>query len=226
MNEHNFEIGELVSMLEPARVERLREVIEHRTESLVVVLEILDKGHNQSAILRTCDSFGVHTIHLVQGSRRKFRPTKGMTQGVHKWMNLHQHTDTLQAAQQLKEEGYSLWASNLNPNAKQVWDVDFTGKTAILFGNEVEGVSPETQAICDGSFYIPMFGFSQSYNVSVAAAITLYEASRQRLHDKGQLGDLSPDQKESLMHSYATRSLPRRVLRELQRRISCNDPKK
>ncbi len=226
MPEFDVNQEELAVLVQPARLERLREVVEHRTQQLTVILEMVEKGHNQSAILRTCDAFGILDVHLVERPKKRFKPTKGQTQGVHKWLNMHRYTSTLEAVQHLKQQGYQVWASHLDPEAKPLPEVDLTGKIALLFGNEMEGILPETRAACDGSFVIPMFGFSQSFNVSVAAAITLYEASRQRLKQQGHLGDLTPEEKETLLKSYKARSISRRVLRELQRRESCSNPEK
>lgn len=214
-------VAEIQSQLEPQRIERMREVIAHRTRELTVLLEVIDKGHNQSAILRTCEAFGVFDVHIVESPRKKFRPNRKISKGSHKWLQLHRHRDNVEAVRHLQKQGFKVLASNLSDDAKPLHTFDLTQKTALLFGTELVGVAPETVEACDASFVIPMVGFVQSFNVSVAASISLHEAYRQRVERFGQMGDLSPEEQEQVFQWYLTQSIPRRILHELQRRQEC-----
>ncbi len=209
---------DLAALMLPRRFDRLQQVVQGRTRQLTVAMEMVDKGHNQSAIMRTCDAYGVQEVHIVEREGIKFRPSRMVTQGVHKWLDIHRHASTPEAIAHLRAKGYMVWASSLQPGATLLPDLDLTGRIALLFGNEIEGLEEESLALCDGAFVIPMVGFSQSLNVSVAAAITLFEAYRQRLQRFGQMGDLSESEREELMESYLARATDKRVLKAAQGR--------
>lgn len=216
----------ILEQLEPRRIERMREVVAQRTRQLTVLLEVIDKGHNQSAILRTCEAYGVLDVHIVESPHKKFKPQRKISGGAHKWLNLHSYKHTVDAIHNLQEQGYKVLASNLSDDAKPLHTLDLTQRTALLFGTELNGVAPEAVEACDGSFIIPMVGFVQSFNVSVAAAMSLHEAYRQRLERFGQMGDLPADEQETLFQLYLTQAIPRRILHELQRRQTCPSSQK
>jgi tRNA (guanosine-2'-O-)-methyltransferase len=205
-------------LLRPERIERLRGVVSRRTSQVTMLLEAVDKGHNQSAILRTCEAFGHVDVHIVRNAEgQPFSPSKGITQGSDKWLRLHQHDSISDAIGELKSQGFQVFASRLDERARPLPELDLTGKVALVMGNERDGISDEVAELCDATYMIPMLGFVQSFNVSVAAALSMYEVYRQRLDKYGANGDLTEEEQEGLFEHFVERSLENRVLRQLQK---------
>ncbi|MEZ0322456.1 tRNA (guanosine(18)-2'-O)-methyltransferase TrmH [Thermus sp. PS18] len=163
-----------------ARRRRIEEVLRRRQPDLTVLLENVHKPHNLSAILRSCDAVGVLEAHAVNptGGVPTFNETSG---GSHKWVYLRVHPDIQTAIGHLRERGFRIYATALREDAQDFREVDYTQPTAILLGAEKWGVSEEALALSHGAIKIPMLGMVQSLNVSVAAAVILFEAQRQRL---------------------------------------------
>jgi len=163
-----------------ARRRRIEEVLRRRQPDLTVLLENVHKPHNLSAILRSCDAVGVLEAHAVNptGGVPTFNETSG---GSHKWVYLRVHPDIQTAIGHLREKGFRIYATALREDAQDFREVDYTQPTAILLGAEKWGVSEEALALADSAIQVPMFGMVQSLNVSVAAAVILFEAQRQRL---------------------------------------------
>jgi len=163
-----------------ARRRRIEEVLRRRQPDLTVLLENVHKPHNLSAILRSCDAVGVLEAHAVNptGGVPTFNETSG---GSHKWVYLRVHPDIQTAIGHLREKGFRIYATALREDAQDFREVDYTQPTAILLGAEKWGVSEEALALSHGAIKIPMLGMVQSLNVSVAAAVILFEAQRQRL---------------------------------------------
>jgi tRNA (guanosine-2'-O-)-methyltransferase len=163
----------------PRRFERLKAVLDRRMGDLSVLLEQVDKPHNLSAILRSCDAVGVLEAHVVSMAGRL--PTLNSTaKGSEKWVALHRHNNTLEVMGQLKDRGFRLYGTHLSTDAIDYRQCDFTGPTAFVLGAEKWGLSAETSALVDQAIVIPMIGMVQSLNVSVATATLLFEALRQR----------------------------------------------
>ncbi len=163
----------------PRRFERLKAVLDRRMGDLTVLLEHVDKPHNLSAILRTCDAVGAMEAHVVSLPGRL--PTFNSTaQGSQKWVPLHRHSSSLEAAQALKAKGFRLYGTHLSVDAVDYRQCDFTGPTAFVLGAEKWGLSEAMAEAVDQAIVIPMGGMVQSLNVSVAAATLLFEALRQR----------------------------------------------
>jgi len=163
-----------------ARRRRIEEVLRRRQPDLTVLLENVHKPHNLSAILRSCDAVGILEAHAVNptGGVPTFNETSG---GSHKWVYLRVHPDIQTAIGHLRERGFRIYATALREDALDFREVDYTQPTAILLGAEKWGVSEEALALSHGAIKIPMLGMVQSLNVSVAAAVILFEAQRQRL---------------------------------------------
>lgn len=163
----------------PRRFERLKAVLDRRMGDLTVLLEHVDKPHNLSAILRSCDAVGVLEAHAVCLAGRL--PTFNSTaQGSQKWVPLHRHESSAEALQGLKARGFKVYGTMLSDTAVDYRSCDFTGPTAFVLGAEKWGLSPEAAALVDQGVIIPMQGMVQSLNVSVATATLLFEALRQR----------------------------------------------
>ncbi len=162
------------------REKKIISVANTRQKYLRVVLENIHDPHNVSAIFRTCDAVGVPKVSLIY-TKEKFPKIGRKTSGsAFKWVERDKFTSIKECYTQLRNEGFKIYASSLSENTKNIYDLDFTEKTAIVLGNEHRGVSEEAANLADVTFTIPMFGMVQSLNVSVATAVILYEALRQR----------------------------------------------
>ena len=164
----------------PERFRRCKAVLARRQPDLTVLMDNVHKPHNLSAIVRSCDAVGIFDIHGV--SRVKtIRTKKDITAGSGKWVNAHLHADLDSAAAVLKKQNMQILAAHPDEQALDFREVDYTKPTAILLGQELDGVTDEGLALADQHIVIPMLGMVDSLNVSVAAALILFEAQRQRL---------------------------------------------
>lgn len=166
-------------MSTPRRYHRLRAVLDRRQPDLTVLMEDVQVPRNLAAILRSCDAVGAFEAHAVwPGGRLKIsRPASG---GNRKWLPVHKHRTLAAALEHLKARGFRVLAAHPRPDAVPFRDVDYTLPTCLLLGNEDDGLTPEALAAADGVVAIPMDGMGTSLNVSVAAALLLFEAQRQR----------------------------------------------
>ena len=209
----------LKPFLFPERLERLHEVLSNRVVSVTLVLENLHKDYNISAILRTCESFGIQEVHVIPqpGEGKVF---KTITQGCHKWLTIHRHDEVSECLQALKKRGFRILAGALVEGALSLEQTDFSGRIALVFSNELEGANPEVLEQVDGFFVIPMSGFSQSLNVSVAAGIVIHHVLRYKLEKGEEPERIPPDEAEHIMSDWVKRSVRNadEVLKELRRR--------
>ena len=162
----------------PERYQRIREMLAKRQTDLTVCLENVHKPHNVSAVVRTCDAIGIHKVHAVW--ENQYRVRSGTAMGSQQWVNVDTHENVTDAIGALKAQNMQVLVTHLSDKAVDFRDIDYTKPTAILFGQEKYGVTDEAIAMCDQDIVIPMVGMVQSLNVSVAAALVLYEAQRQR----------------------------------------------
>jgi len=172
------------------RIEKIKWVLSKRQPSFRVILENIHDPHNVSAIFRTCDAAGIPKVSLVYNIEKFPKIGKKSSASAYKWIEKEKFKTIEECYGQLKKEKFVIYASSLNGDAKNLYDLDFTKKSAIVLGNEHRGLSNEAEDLADERFYIPMFGMVQSLNVSVSAAISIYEAVRQRknigLYDKSE----------------------------------------
>ncbi len=162
------------------RKNKITSVINSRQKSLNVIIENVHDPHNVSAIFRTCDSVGVNKVYLVYNKDKFPGIGKKSSASANKWVEKVKFKDLNECFSDLKEKGFKILVSSITDGSKNLYDFDLTGKVAIVFGNEHSGVSGEAEKLADEKFIIPMHGMVQSLNVSVAAAVVLYEALRQR----------------------------------------------
>jgi len=170
------------------RRRRMLEVLAQRTRYLTVVLEDLYQPHNGSAVLRSCDAFGVQDVHIVERKNR-YRTNPDIELGTSQWLTLHRHRDSEAAPdallRTLSEAGYRTVATARRDDAVPLEELDLeAGPVALLFGTEISGLTPETIAGADEALWIPMHGFVESFNISVSVALCLQELSR-RLRSSG-----------------------------------------
>lgn len=163
------------------RAEKLRAVLALRQPDLTVVLENIHDPHNVSAILRSCDAVGVLRVELLYTVEKFPRIGRKSSSSANKWLDCRRHTSVAGCYALLREEGFRVYATRLGGSSASLYDLDLSRPSALVFGNEHRGVSGEAVEGADGIFHIPMVGMIQSLNVSVAAAVSLYEAHRQRI---------------------------------------------
>jgi len=180
----------MTPQMTPERFAKLRRALERRQPDLTVLADCVNKPHNVSAILRTADAVGIHRIHAVSasGAMRRHHMIAG---GVKSWVGLTLHASIERALEALRADGWRLVAAHASPTASDFRAVDYTAKVAVIVGAELLGPSPAALEQADEHVAIPMLGLGESVNVSVAAAVILFEAQRQRaaagLYDRPRL---------------------------------------
>lgn len=170
----------------PERYAKIRRVLSKRQPTLTVLMDEVNKPHNLSAIIRTCDAVGVLEAHAVPPKHGTLASFEGHTYeatsgSAHKWVKVHPHADAVSAVRELQAQGFQVLATHLSQRSVDYREPDYTKPTCVLLGAEKWGVSDEAAEAADANIVIPMFGMVQSLNVSVAAATILFEAQRQRL---------------------------------------------
>ncbi len=163
------------------RQEKIRRALAHRQPGLTVVVENVHDPHNVSAILRTADAVGIHRVELLYTQEEFPRIGKKSSSSASKWVARRPHRSVSSCFGLLRSEGFTILATRIGGENRSLYEVDLTGKIAFVFGNEHRGVSDEAAAAADILLQIPMLGMIESLNVSVASAVCLYEALRQRL---------------------------------------------
>lgn len=196
----------LAPFLTPRRIERLDAVLDARTENVAVVIEgMVDLG-NVGAVMRSADGFGIQPFHAVDtaGTYKRSRRT---SQGVDTWLDRYRWDAAEPCVEYLRSHGYRILAADVTGDAEPIGDADVTGRTALVFGNELAGITDEMRSMVDGSVVIPMFGFAESFNISVAAAVTLYEVHRQRVDRFGSNGDLGAERRSRIRAVWYAKSV-------------------
>jgi tRNA (guanosine-2'-O-)-methyltransferase len=165
----------------PEREDRIVRVLEKRQDNITVVLENVSDPHNISAVMRTCDAVGVQEIYVLN---TKMAPHKRWgaksSSSADKWLTIHQYTDAGPCFADIRKKYDRILTTHLSSDAISLHSIDFAERIALVFGNEHSGVSEEIRALADGNFIIPQVGIIKSLNISVACAVTLYEAFRQK----------------------------------------------
>lgn len=195
----------LAEYVSPERREKIRAVVANRTYSVVPVLEgLFDRG-NVSAVIRSAEALGYQSVHIIETSE-KFKKSVRVTQGAEKWLDLTVWENTTECLAHLRNCGYRLFAAHVE-DAQPISEFSFAEPTALFFGNEREGLSAEVLGAVDARVKVPMTGFTQSFNISVAAALALYHIQRDRAERLGAHGDLNEDEQRCLTASYYLRSV-------------------
>lgn len=165
----------------PERKDRLSTVLSHRQPDLTVVLENVFDPHNISAVMRTCDAVGVQDVHILNTRipRHKKWGAKSSSSAA-KWLTVHSHESAKDCFTILRQRYSTILTTHLSSDAVSLYDIDFSQPVALVFGNEHNGVSDDIRALADGNFVIPQVGIIRSLNISVACAVSLYEAYRQK----------------------------------------------
>ncbi|MGF1469105.1 MAG: TrmH family RNA methyltransferase [Sandaracinaceae bacterium] len=184
----------LAPLVTEARLARMQQVIRGRSRSLIPVLEDLADPHNGAAILRSADAFGCHEVHAVEG-RHAFKISHRVSRGTHRWLEVVRHRSLDACLAHLHGRGYRVFVAAMDGRLHPE-ELAAVPRAAVVFGNEHRGASDALEAAADGTYRIPMVGFVESLNVSVASAITLYVASR------GRGGDLTEEDQRTILARY------------------------
>ena len=177
-----------------------------RQPDLAVLMEDVEDPHNAFAIMRTCDAVGVQDLYIINTKFRRHRKHgKRSSSSAKKWVTVHEFEDKEACIKEVRSKYDKILATYLNKEATSYYDVDYTQSLVLAFGNERYGISEDMLEHCDGSFYIPQAGMIRSLNVSVACAVTLYEAKRQRVEKGFYNGHkrLSEDRWEELYNKWS-----------------------
>lgn len=184
---------------------RLDAVLATRTREVVVVLEDIANEHNAAAVLRSAEAFGFFEVHVIESVAR-FHVSRHVASGAEKWMHIRRHRSIDEAYRELRARGYRIWSSVLRADAVPVHDIAIDEKVALVFGNEHRGLSARAAKEADGRFVVPMCGFVESLNISVAAATSCYDlASRRR--QAGLAPGLHPNDALSTRAAWLARSI-------------------
>lgn len=205
-----LEPAEIVAILRPhlsaPRIARIDDVLADRTYNLAVVVDGMVDTGNVSAVMRSADAFGIQAFHAVDRAG-SYKHSKRTAQGARKWVDRWVWKEPAEAIGALRRQGYRLVVADLDSAAIPIGQADMSERTALIFGNELAGISDEFRAAADEVVAIEMSGFAQSLNISVAAAICLYEARRCRLESLGAHGDLAAGDRERLQAVFTIKSV-------------------
>lgn len=191
-------------LLTAERRKKIDRVLLGRCQSVAVVLEsIYDRG-NISAVMRTAEAFGFINFHVIE-TQEKFKEANRVTQGADKWVEVQKWKNTKTCVESLKSKGFKICVTSLEAS-RPMSEVDWTQPTALVLGNEKEGVSQEMLALADERIIIPMTGFVQSFNISVAGALGLYHIFLERQKRNSKIGDLTESELEVLRAHYYLRT--------------------
>ncbi len=202
--------SEIIEALAPQmsedRIDRIDEIIEGRTYDVAPVVEGVINTGNVSAVMRTAEGLGFQPFHVIRNDV-PFKHSSRTTQGAQKWLDVHMWDTTPACVDHLKANGYCVVVTALTDEAVPLEEIDFTRKTAMVFGNEAKGCSEVMLEGADQTCILPSPGFVQSYNISVAAAMSLYAAFAARVRAFGANGNLDDSDKERLRADFFFRSV-------------------
>jgi len=191
------------------RKARFEEVIKYRTRHITVVLEDVFQSHNASAVLRSCDLTGIQDVHAIE-NRNEYDVNKEIDMGSSKWLNLYRYNqskhNTLDAFKKLRSQGYRIVATTPHKNDQTLETLPIHDKTALVFGTELNGLTDIAIENADEYLRIPMYGFTESYNISVSAAISLFTLT-ERMRKSNINWKLSEEEKEDILMEWSRQSI-------------------
>jgi tRNA (guanosine-2'-O-)-methyltransferase len=213
MNERKELIEYLKQFVSEDRLSRFDDILAERTRHLTVVLEDIYQAHNASAVLRSCDCFGIQDVHFIE-SRNKYKISTDVDMGASQWLDIHrvdnrENNHTVSYLNSLKAKGYKIVATTPHEKDCTLDQLDITQKTALVFGTEIDGITDDIKNCADEFVRIPMYGFTESFNISVSAALCLYELSTKMRANKNIDHRLTSDEREELWLNWLEKSIKR-----------------
>ncbi len=201
----------LSAFVTEARLKRFEEVLVNRTRHIAIGLENIYQAHNASAVLRSSDCFGIQDVHIIE-NQNKYSFNPDVSLGSEKWLTLSRYNNGEQSLgtciNTLKAKGYKIAVTSLHKDSYTIENVPITTKTALFFGTEMRGATPELESKADMFVKIPMLGFTESFNISVAAALSMYELSS-RLRKENINWQLSDADKDELRLQWLRNTIPK-----------------
>jgi len=202
-------LAHLLGFLTEDRRQRFADVISLRTRHMTIILEDIYQPHNASAVLRTCDCFGIQDVHIIE-NKNKYEVNPDVALGSAKWLTLYKYnrtsSNTAACIDSLKQKGYRIVATTPHKNDFTPDTLPVDKKFALMFGTELEGLSEEATGLADEFIRIPMFGFTESLNISVSAAIFLHSMTA-RLRNQGIEWALGEEEKTSVLIRWAANTI-------------------
>ena len=211
INNDDILLEYLMGFLTEHRKTLFSQIIKNRTRHLTVILEDIYQPHNASAVLRTCDCLGIQDVHIIE-NRNKYQVNPKVALGASKWLNLYKYKEkednTLACIQHLKKQGYRIIATTPHKNDVTVNELPIDKKTALIFGQELRGLSDNAMALSDGFVKIPMYGFTESFNISVSAAIML-KVLTDRMRTENIAWQLTEAEQKNILLQWTRNSIKR-----------------
>jgi tRNA (guanosine-2'-O-)-methyltransferase len=200
MNQNQIVLNELYKIITPSKQEMFDRIAAERTNFLTVSLENVYQEHNASAVLRSCDCFGIQQLHVIEKDNQ-YKVQRDIALGAGRWVDMFNYDQggnpTMDCINNLRLKGYRIVATSPHANEKTINDIDISQPMALIFGTERRGISDEVKAAADEFVSIPMYGFTESFNISVSVAITL-NVLRQRLEKSSVDWKLTQEEQISL----------------------------
>ena len=225
--ERSEQIMYLKTFITETRFNRFISVLQNRTRYVSIVLEDVFQGHNASAVLRSCDCFGIQDVYLIE-NRNSFKVNDEVAMGSSQWLSIYRYKEpginnTSWCFDTLKKRGYRIVGTSPHAKAVSIQELSIDTPLALVFGAEKEGLSEYAMRHVDESVYIPMYGFTESFNISVSAALCMYELSR-RLRASDIDYHLSENEKEGILLEWLKHSIPdaERILERMNTRTNTN----
>jgi tRNA (guanosine-2'-O-)-methyltransferase len=222
MNIDQLVLKEFYQIISPNKIDLFEEIAAKRTDFMTVVLENIFQEHNASAVLRTCDCFGVQTLHAIE-KNNKYKVQRDIARGAGRWVDLKNYSSenpTKDCLDQLKKKGYSIVATSPHEKQTTIDELPLDKPLALVFGTEGEGISKEVLNMADYFVKIPMYGFTESYNVSVSVALTL-QTLRIRLEKENIQFTLAEQEQTKLKIKWSTKIIREglKIEEEIRKRI-------
>jgi len=192
------------AVVTPARLHKMRGVLAQRLARVTIVLDNVHDPHNLSAVLRSCDAFGIQDVHVIESVER-FVVNRAVSQGVEKWLTIHRWPSPAACRAYLRRRRFRLYRTAMTATATSLYALPCDHNIAVVFGNEHRGVAAETAQLCDDVVTIPMCGFVESLNVSVAAAVTLATLSHAVRAHGGAKASLPARRQRELLQAWLMR---------------------
>jgi tRNA (guanosine-2'-O-)-methyltransferase len=226
-HDRDYILGHLQQMISEDRWQKFNDTLSQRTRHITVVLEDIFQPHNASAVIRTCELMGIQDLHIIE-NRNPYEINRDIVVGSDKWIHLHKHdrheNNTLSCFKQLKNKGYRIVATTPHKNDVLITELPVDQKIALVLGTEGDGLSDTALNHADAYVKIPMYGLTESFNISVSAAICLYELTA-RMRKEVSGWQITPEEKDILLLDYALKTIKnprtfmRRMKMELENRV-------
>ncbi len=195
----------LKTFVSDERLQRFDKVIAERINHMHIVLEDIYQAHNASAVLRSVDCFGIQNVHFIE-TRNFYKVSDDVALGASQWLTIHRHKNTRETLDNLKQQGFKIVATTPHKNDKTIYDFDVTQKFALVFGTEKEGISQDIFDMADAFVKIPMYGFTESFNISVCAAMCMNEFSN-KIRKQVPEPYLSEEEKQGIYIEWLKKSI-------------------